>query len=363
MRTLLLATTALLSTAAVAAADVAITGSAEMGISSRSATLGGGPNPAGDVDLQFHTGIDVTFTLSGETDGGLMFGATIDLDDATDSAMAGNGLGDNSGVNPDYTVFISGDYGTLTMGDTDGALDWAMTEASSRLNPGSLADDETSHFGHRGSYLDGSTNGQILRYDYSFENFGFAASVELDDTGATDPAFAIGARYVRTVGTTTFDFGVGYQAAPELSITSFAYQGSALSYTYAGFGLVDAVEYGVSGGATFALAGSGPIDSVSVGIQASWLESAPTLEQNHYGVGLGVAMGDLTVHANYGMYDIDFNGADSVDATGLGLSAGYNLGGGASVLAGYNYSDFELIGSPGLSGDVTSYSLGLSFTF
>jgi hypothetical protein len=55
--------------------------------------------------------IDITFTMSGTADNGTTFGAAIDLDENA----AGVGLND-AGV----AIFISGDLGTLTLGDTDG---------------------------------------------------------------------------------------------------------------------------------------------------------------------------------------------------------------------------------------------------
>jgi outer membrane protein OmpU len=57
--------------------------------------------------------------MSGTADNGTTFGAAIDLDENA----AGVGTND-AGV----AIFISGDLGTLTLGDTDGALDWAMQE-------------------------------------------------------------------------------------------------------------------------------------------------------------------------------------------------------------------------------------------
>jgi hypothetical protein len=65
------------------------------------------------------------------------------------------------------------------MGDTDGALDWAMGQVN--FGAGSIADNETVHAGFRGAYLDGSEDGQILRYDYSFGEFGVAFSIEAQD--------------------------------------------------------------------------------------------------------------------------------------------------------------------------------------
>ena len=81
MKAILFATTALVATAGIAAAEVSLTGSAEMGI------MGGD----GIAD-QFHTDIDVTFGMSGEADNGLSFGASVDLDESIgDSAEQGGG--------------------------------------------------------------------------------------------------------------------------------------------------------------------------------------------------------------------------------------------------------------------------------
>ena len=76
MKKILFASTALVATAGVAAAEVTISGYAEMGIFNPSTE---------DAETQFFTDLDVTFTMSGEADNGLVFGATIDLDEAADA--------------------------------------------------------------------------------------------------------------------------------------------------------------------------------------------------------------------------------------------------------------------------------------
>ncbi len=77
MKKLLLASTALVAMAGAAKAEVALSGFAEIGIfgSSEGFRIGTG----GD---EFHTDIDVTFSMTGETDTGLTFGASIDQIDA-----------------------------------------------------------------------------------------------------------------------------------------------------------------------------------------------------------------------------------------------------------------------------------------
>jgi hypothetical protein len=110
--------------------------------------------------------------MSGTADNGTTFGAAIDLDENA----AGVGTND-AGV----AIFISGDLGTLTLGDTDGALDWAMQEVDFN---GARVDQRRPHHARRlqrQRRLDGHYDGQILRYDYSFGDFSVAVSVEQDD--------------------------------------------------------------------------------------------------------------------------------------------------------------------------------------
>ncbi len=112
------------------------------------------------------------------------------------------------------SIFLSGAFGTLTAGDTDGALDWAVTEVG--FNNASLNDDETAHAGWNGNAgLDGLYDGQVVRYDYSVGDFGFALSAELDDDEDTDDdaVLGIGFKYNVDLGGTAIALGLGYQAA------------------------------------------------------------------------------------------------------------------------------------------------------
>lgn len=327
MKKVLFATTALVAFAGAASAEVALSGSAEMGI------LGGDSR-----ETQFHTHVDVTFTLSGETDGGISFGAAVDLDEADNI---------NGGSNDAVAIFISGDFGTLTMGDTDGALDWALTEASVG-NAGSIDDSETAHAGYLGSYGDGAYDGQILRYDYSFGDFAAAISVELDDAVvARDDGYAIGARYSFSFGGGSLNVGAGYQVFT----------------TAAGYlpGNMDSAFIGTYGAGTeINITGISAAVSLDSGLQASieytvWDENA-TGGFTHIGVSAGYSFDAFTVSANYGMYEGD--NAALWDVTGYGLAAAYDLGGGLSAHLGYGYSDY-------FSGTNTfnTWSFGLAMSF
>jgi len=336
MKKILIASTALISTAGLATAEVALSGRAEMGVYQYNAAFGG-PN---NGNIQFFQDIDVTFTMSGETDNGLTFGASVDLDEADGSGSfaAGNTLGASgaTGNNSDdggATIFISGSFGTVTMGDTDGALDWALTEAGNVGNPGSLADDETTHAGYLGAYLDGGNDGQILRWDYTSGAFGVAVSVE-DDNGSkavnVDPGYAVGFKYALDLSGTTVNFGLGYQKAAGAIAAGQTDQSSAT---------------GVSVSANFA-------NGLSAGV--TYTDMSDNANDKHVGLGLGYTTGAISVHANYGKFTGE--GANP-DTKGYGLAAAYDLGGGAVVHLGYGSS--KVTGGP--TAKSMSVGLGLSF--
>ena len=103
MKKLLLATSILAGTAGMAAAEITLSGDARMGFLNE--FFGDS-----DDDTAFTSRARVTFTFSGETDGGLAFGASFRADN---SAGAANG---ESG-----SVFMSGAFGKVSFGDVDGA--------------------------------------------------------------------------------------------------------------------------------------------------------------------------------------------------------------------------------------------------
>ncbi len=344
MKKILLTSTALVGLAGAAAAEVTISGSAEMGVF-------GGEN----LETQFVQSIDVDFTLSGETDGGLTFGGSIDLADVNDGDSGGDDLSDTTGF-ADYTVFVSGEFGTVTMGDTDGALDWALTDPASVGNPGSLLDNETGHGGRQDSYLDGSYDGQVLRYDYAYEGFGFAVSVEQDDEYETenDYNWAIGAKWAGETGPGTLTLGVGYQAADSATLTLGSDDFEVKPFEDA----EDATVWGLS--ATYAMDNGFSVGAVYSDWDADELDSG-----SHWAIGAGYSFDAFSIHANYGEHSFELDGGGDIDIQGWGIAAGYDLGGGLSVLAGYGSSTGD-IDTPTLSvddGETDNWSLGLSMAF
>jgi outer membrane protein OmpU len=311
MKKVLFATTALVATAGVASADVTLSGSAEMGI------IGGDM-----METQFHTDIDVRFTLSGETDNGLTFGATIDLDE--------EGGFSNTNGGPE-AVFISGNFGTLTMGDTDGAFDWALAEVPA--GAGSLTDNSTTHAGWNGnSRTDGVYDGQIARYDHAVGGLRFAISAELDDAGVGDAVIQLGLGYDLDLGGTTLGIGLGYSDYATDDAIGISLRAGL------GNGLTVGVNY----------SDLGDTDGGGVG-------------ETHTAIGVSYTMDAFSFGLNWGRYEEGAN-----EQAGWGMAAGYDLGGGASLLFGYG-STTDCSGPAGFvyagcaEGDAWSFGLSMSF--
>jgi len=350
MKKILFATTALVaSTGFAMAQSVDLSGSAEMGI------FGGETAANVDIEDQFHTDIDVTFSMSGETDGGLTFGASVDIDEQIGDNNATTGGAESGATRDDSddggaTIFVSGAYGTLTMGDTDGALDWAMDEA---IIGASLGDNH-EHGGYNGnSLLDGAfgLDGQIARYDYSFGGFSVGVSAEVQDAAGGDDTFGVGARYDGEFGTIAYAFGLGYQENGDNN-------GAAAGGTSAsalGFSASMSMDTGLS-----AIFNYTDFDDAFTNAAAGTTFGgfvAPGIEINdHIGVAVGYEFGQLLVAANYGQFDTS-NG----DVDGYGLIANYDLGGGASLQAGYGRSDYDNGAGPDL--DRHTYSFGIAMAF
>lgn len=355
MKKALFATTALVAFAGAASAEVTISGWAEMGI------VGGDRFITGTLmsATQFWNDVDIEFTLSGESDSGISFGARVDLDEA------GN-LG-NTFRNQGTSIFISGNFGTLTLGDTDGALDWALTDAGNIGNPGSISDDETTHLGYNGDYGDGggfvTTTGnifgpiaplpaydnQILRYDYSFGDFGIAISYEQggltvpaflgqvpDIPGWSDGSLAVGLRYALALGGTTVNLGAGFQTVDW------------------GAGVATNEDiWGVSAQAAFAGGFQAGVEFTQYNDVIGFVGA----DVDHVGVGVGYESGPFSVHANWGQWGYSAV-IGSPDVSGWGLAAAYDLGGGLSVNAGVGHDDFA---APLV--DNTYWSLGMVMSF
>ena len=310
MKNILFATTALVATAGIASADVSITGFAEIGVFD-----------TGSGDMQLFNDIDVTFSMTGETEGGMSFGASVDLDEISDVAV--NQATDNNS-RAGIAANISGGFGTVTLGDTDGASDWAMTETAVG---GSMADDHTAHAGYSGnSPFDGVSDGQILSWTNTVGAMGVAISFEQAADGATsdnDDTVQIGLKYSMEAAGATIGLGIGYADAGSQTAAGITgdTNGMGISLSVASGNLTGVLNYS---------------DGEVLGVDAS-----------HVALGIGVTMDALTIGVNWGEFD-----TDNVKANGVGLAVNYNLGGGAVFQLGYGDGE-----------GVDTMSMGLALSF
>jgi outer membrane protein OmpU len=290
MKNILLATTLLAATTGFAAAEVTLSGDARMGIISDFAD-----------DVAFTSRARVKFTMSGETDGGLAFGASFRADNAVDAKNGDAG-----------SVFISGAFGKLSMGDVDGAANAAVGHVSGVGLTG-LGDLNESTFIANG---DGITDPSAL-YEYSTGDLTIYASVTNPTDAALTDAYSIAAKYAFG----DYTVALGYENLQN----------------NVGPGEVDHIILGAS--ATFG----------AVTVKANYGEAdLGATNESQWALSVDYKADALTVTAFY-TDDEDLGGAEA-----YGLGASYDLGGGASVVGGYVKNQTT---------DEDAFDLGVSMSF
>jgi outer membrane protein OmpU len=301
MKKILLATTLLAASTGFAAAEVTLSGDARMGIIS----------PFGTNDLAFTSRARVKFTLSGTTDGGLEFGASFRADNAGGLVWDdenGDGIVDGGELNAggaaqgrSGSVFISGAFGKLSMGDVDTAAQTAVGQVSGVGLTGLSDLNEVA-------YIGGGADPTAL-YEYSTGDFTVYLSATNPSAGLT--AYSVAAKY--SMG----DYGVS------------------LGYENDDAGSDHII---VGGSATFG----------AVTVKAIYGEASGVLDGSQWAVSADYKADALTVTAFYA------DGEDLVTDEAFGLGASYDLGGGASVVGGY---------ARNVTNDEDAYDLGVSMSF
>jgi outer membrane protein OmpU len=302
MKNVLFTTTALVAFSATAAfADLTVSGMGELGLTSNDANVG--------EDLSLHTDFDIVWSFTGATDGGLSFGATGDWDEAN--------------VEESAAVFVSGAFGTVTGGDTDGAFDAAMYD----IQNGGLAG-EADHFSGN-SDLDNvadiaaaGTASQLVRYDIAFGSTTVSASWENGNTAAatTKQTLGLGAKF--SFG--SIALGTGFQQNDGDTISGLSVQAGVGPATVT-------VSYATvtddAAGVAYAAG-----DKTTTGISATFGAGAATI---------GVAYEDVN------------NSGAVADTDAWGAWVDYSLGGGATakVAAGETHAGASKFGG----------GIGLSF--
>ena len=379
-----LTTTAVALAAGYAAADVAVSGDARMGIVYNSnAGVGtnltsGATDTANKSNMQLTSRARVTFTLSGETDGGLAFGGSFRADNASDAAAGTAG-----------SVFISGEFGRLSMGDVAGAA---------RATVGDLHGVGLTGLGdfNEITYLDrvySAGAGTALNrrssalYTYSIDAFTINVSVgQLRETaiqGITQPTApatnATKTAKTNSVKDTLFGVGVSY-AIDDLKL-SLGYESQRVERSLFGTGgnntnwnadhLILGAEYTIEGIAIKAVYGR------VGGDLGTALANQTNRDRAHFGLSASGTFDATTVSA--------FAHRTINKSTNFGIGASYDLGGGASIVGGVTVegarkasaqktgvtnspsADNALVGTTAASTDAalrtTRADLGLAFRF
>ncbi|MGY9049255.1 MAG: porin [Rhodobacterales bacterium] len=243
------------------------------------------------------------------------------------------------------------------------------------LAGGSLNDDDTTHLGFDdqdglfdgfASGIDGSADGQVARFDYTFSTFTFSLSMEQGDNGAgdVDNIYGAGVSYDTVMAGINLGLGLGYQAQNDFadsvgfSVIGGMSNGFSAGISYASTNFDDNAQRGATNAvaatpATVDLV-TGAIIPGTAAIAAEFAIGDET--QKNFGIGFGYEMNAFAVGLNYGKVT-NANGVDGFDVEGVGLAAAYDLGGGLQAQFGYGHSysdDFD---------NVNSYSAGLSMSF
>lgn len=330
MKKVLFATTALVLSAGVAAAEVALSGDGRMGIVFD-----------GD-DAQFSSRARVRFTLTGESDSGLSFGATFRVDHENyteDYLETGNYRSAAKGTAGE--VWISGTYGKLSMGDTLSASEAAIGD----LYEIGYTDGRFGNDIEEINYLTGdgvNTNqGPNILYEYSINQFSFYASasdgVDTDlgdlspganndddaDLPSDKTAYSLAAKYAGE----TWWAALGYAKHDEADELSLGAEGTFGQFKVKGVYL-DYSDHFLS--KTYGLAAAYNMDAFTV--EAFWRQD------------------ELT--------DVVVGGRDGRKYDAYGIGVDYDLGGGAVVSAGIIDNDYL----DDFKGDTVA-DLGIKFTF
>ena len=229
MKKILLATTLIAMSAGYAAAEVTVTAKARMGIIDNGAEdiLGNKIGP------KFTSRVRIIFTASGETDGGLTFGASVRNDQS--------GVGNTS--NGDSTVYIAGAFGKLTMGDVSGAPDALVGQVSGVGLTGLNDMNEIS-------YLGNPKTAALYEYSAGALTFGLGlgqANIPGDD------AYSVAVKY----STDAYTVALGYEKRGAVKQTSLfgsgTFSGATIKATVADrntaadMGYALSVDYSISG--------------------------------------------------------------------------------------------------------------------
>ena len=309
MKKILIASTALVLTAGMAAAEshssVALSGSARMGVI------------YDGTDAAFSSRVRVEAAMTGTTDGGLSFGATTRFDQSggngglsfddknkNGTVEAGEISFSTGTTNGDSTVYLSGEFGKITMGDVGGAAD----------------------------ALVGQTDGVGYGPNDGLHEIGFI--------GTTKTAFY----FEKSVaGGLTFGVGAGQVGSDELNV--------AVKYATDAFTVALGYEDDSTTGSSHnRISASGSATLGVATVKAKYMTDS-AINDDSYSVSASGTFGGVGVTAFYTHFGVS-------SSENIGIGASYDLGGGAAIKGA-----IVNVGGVGAGADTTVADLGLTFSF
>lgn len=297
MKKILLATTFLVATAGFASAEISFGGSAAAGIAKDAGfdadgdgvfpgDVGADASDADDVaetDFETYSSATLAVSMSGETDGGLTFGADFDLTVGRSYTLADDdGFADEDAIFGMPTVWIDGAYGKI-----------------------SISDDNFDFF-------DDTNGGGDVMYEGTFGAIGVGLIADVDADVNGDPNFSL-----------ALDYTAGAIAA-HADVDTYDLWNVSLAYTFSSFtakiGTDDAEDHYIRG--TYA----------NNGIEA-YAQYNALDDGNQWEVGGSFAKNGMSLAFNY-------DEAETYEVT-----AGFDLGGGLSLEAGVNETGDAMLGA------------------
>jgi len=295
MKKVLFATSALVASAGIASADITLTGTADVGFKDEGTR---------NTGAYIHNEVDFNIVASTTTDSGYTIGASIDLDDDTKDST--------SGLVADQETYISGAFGTLTVGDVSAAADGhGIADVGF---DGLTVDDDIENLRYPG-----------VAQDMHFKTTVGDMSVTLTyAAGTTAAGAASDGDFGALIGFDAGEFGVTVGYSDDSSAASGAAGAGALSagITYdvggislAGFFADNSVNSGSAFSASYAIDANTTVTAVYASTNAA-------NDKSDFGIGFKTSLGGGVSLAG-GIGRVDPTAGTSVTAADLGFNIAF----------------------------------------
>ncbi|WP_391480930.1 porin [Nereida sp. NH-UV-3] len=287
MKNILFATTALVATAGIASADITVTGSANVGLKYVEDRV---DTSNSTDDMIVHNEIDFNIVATGESDNGITFGASVDLDAGEDDQVT------TTGTVGDPEVYFSMNGLTVTVG--------AVGNAGVVLNTAEVGFDGLNTNIHVDAVDDSAVDGDV-HVSYAFGDYTVAASIGSD---SEDTAFSVSG----STGALTYAVGFASDDSASIDYTSFG-----VGYTMGAYNF----------------------QALMVNID----NPAGTADEDTFGLSAAYTMDAMTF--TVAMSDTDAAGSDAA----YGIGASYDLGGGLAIKGGFGSVSDKNVADLGLT--------------